>query len=174
MVFVLLVLFLLDQGVSPLTAAASWPSSAGPRCRVGLTLMGGRWSRHRLTAAVFGLQALAVAELLVFRTGLGPRILAGAFGVGYGAITPSRAALVAEQYGTVAYARLSSVVGLFLTATRATAPLAAAFLGQASGGYGPVFASATVGSLAAAALLMLAGPGRRRAGASPDAAVDGV
>ncbi len=97
-VFVLLVLFLLDQGVSPLTAAAvlAFVGLVSLPGRVGLTLIGGRWSRHRLTAAVFGLQALALAELLVFRTGLGPWIFAGVFEVGYAAITPSRAALVAE------------------------------------------------------------------------------
>ena len=78
------------------------------------------------------------------------------FGAGFGAITPARAALVADRYGSVSYARISSVLGLFVTGARALAPVGAGIMYDLLGTYLPIFWILTgVSVLAAGAILLV-------------------
>ncbi len=61
------------------------------------------------------------------------------FGIGFGAITPARAALVAEMYGPREYGTISGVLALFVTGARAAAPVSAGLLYTLFGRYEPVF-----------------------------------
>ena len=56
------------------------------------------------------------------------------FGAGFGAITPARAALVAELYGPAHYGRISGVLALVLASARAAAPVGASLVYAAAGG----------------------------------------
>jgi MFS family permease len=79
------------------------------------------------------------------------------FGAGFGAITPARAALVAEHYGALEYGRIGGVLALFLALARAAAPVGASVLHAAGGGYAPVLFTLLLASLAAAAAVLAAG-----------------
>jgi MFS family permease len=79
------------------------------------------------------LQAAAVAVLLGVP---GPGGVLGCvvlFGAGFGAITPARAALVAEQYGPAHYGRISGLLTLGVTGARALAPVSTGLLYGAAG-----------------------------------------
>jgi hypothetical protein len=56
-----------------------------------------------------------------------------AFGLGFGVATIARPALLAERYGTTAYATLSAAWGVPLTAVKALSPLAGVLLWHGAG-----------------------------------------
>jgi MFS family permease len=74
------------------------------------------------------------------------------FGAGFGAITPARAALIAEYYGPASYGSINGVLALFLTFAGALAPLGAAWGHDLMGGYEPVLwilvATSALGAIA--------------------------
>jgi MFS family permease len=91
-----------------------------------------------VTAAIFALQAAAVAVLLA---GDGPLALwtfVALFGAGFGAITPARAALVAELFGPAHFGAIGGMLAVVLAGGRAAAPVGASLLHHAGGGYAPV------------------------------------
>lgn len=126
--------------------------------RLVFTPLGDRWPRAAVTASIFVLQALGVAALL---TGGNAGVWACVvlFGAGFGAITPARAALVAELYGPAEYGRISGVVALFLALARAAAPVGASVLHTAGGGYGPVLVVLLAACIASAWAVLRAGSG---------------
>ncbi len=74
--------------------------------------------------------------------------------------TLSRPALLAERYGTSAYASLAGTLALPATLAKAGAPLAAAAAVTATGGYTPVLVAVTVACCVAALALALIRRGR--------------
>ena len=68
------------------------------------------------------------------------------FGMGFGAITPARAALLAEFYGPAHYGRINSLLAFAITCARAVAPLGAGVLYTLSGGYTSSFWTLTAAS----------------------------
>jgi MFS family permease len=56
------------------------------------------------------------------------------FGAGFGAITPARAALVAERYGSAHYGRIAGVLAFAVSLARAGAPVGASWLYALGGG----------------------------------------
>lgn len=154
-----LVPLLLERGFAPAFAGAAMGAvglMALPG-RLVFTPLGGRWPRAAVTAGIFVLQALGVAALALFDGRWGVWACVALFGAGFGAITPARAALVAELYGPVEYGRISGVLALFLAFARAAAPVGASLLHAAGGGYAPVLWAVFAASLAAAAAVLLAG-----------------
>lgn len=154
-----LVPLLLDRGQPPAFAAAAMAGvglMALPG-RLVFTPLGGRWPRAAVTAAIFTLQALATVALLGSGSTTAVWVFVALFGAGFGAITPARAALVAELYGPASYASISGVMALVLAGARAVAPLGASLLESAGGGYGAVLLAVLAMSLASGVLTLLAG-----------------
>jgi MFS family permease len=147
-VFVHLIPYLTEQGYDP--GFAAWATGLigimGLPGRLLFTPLGGRVPRRWVTAGIFALQTLALVVLLTAHTRAGVLVFVALFGAGFGAITPARAALVADFYGPAHYGKISSVLSLFLTGSRALAPVGAGLLYTLNGGYGPALWALTVGS----------------------------
>ena len=154
-----LIPLLLERGYAPAFAGAAM-GAVGLMALPGrliFTPLGGRWPRAAVTASIFLLQALGVAALM---TGGGEAWVwacVALFGAGFGAITPARAALLAEFYGPREYGRISGVLAMFLALARAAAPVGASVLYVIGGGYAPVLWTLLAACLAAAAAVLLAG-----------------
>jgi len=77
------------------------------------------------------------------------------FGMGSGASSPARAALVGDHYGIANYGTINGVMTLIQTFARSGAPVAMGLLYTWAGGYTPVFgvlilcAAGAVGSILA-------------------------
>jgi MFS family permease len=146
-----LVAYLRDQHYSP-GFAATWTGLIGAMSvtgRILVTVLGRRWALAAATAAIFALQAVAVAILLVMPGSVGVVAFVVLFGLGVGLISLVRAALVAEFYGVAAYASINGVLALPLTLARAAAPVAAAGLRTTTGNYRLVMTAVALCSVAA-------------------------
>lgn len=150
--------YLIDQGYAP-GFAASMVGLIGILSlpgRLVFTMLGERVSRRLVTALLFALQAIALPVLLLIPGVLGVFGFVALFGASFGAITPARAALVADYYGSKYYARINSVLGLFITGARAIAPVGAGLFYELLGSYSLIFwALAGLSALAAGALLLV-------------------
>jgi MFS family permease len=146
-----LVAYLREQHYSP-GFAATWTGLIGAMSvtgRIVVTVLGRRWALAAATAAIFALQAVAVAILLGVPGRAGVVAFVVLFGLGVGLISLVRAALVAEFYGVVAYASINGVLALPLTIARAAAPVAAAGLRTTTGNYRLVMTTVALCSVAA-------------------------
>ena len=77
------------------------------------------------------------------------------FGIGFGAITPARAALIADFYGRANYGSISSVMALFATGARALRPIAVGVAFDTIGSYLPAFWTlAGISAIAAGAIVI--------------------
>lgn len=133
-----LVPLLVEAGRSA-TAAAAVGGAIGLFAlpgRLVLTPLGDRLPRRLVAAAIFALQALGIVVLL---WGAGADVAVWAFvvlyGAGFGAITPARAALLAEYYGGRHYGRISGRMALINSLARALAPVSTGILVTVSGGF---------------------------------------
>jgi MFS family permease len=129
--------------------------------RLIFTPLGGHWPRPAVTASIFGLQALGVAALLFSGGAWGVWAFVALFGAGFGAITPARAALVAELFGPAHFGRISGMLALFLSVARAAAPVGTSLLHVALGGYAGVLWTMLALSVLAGAAVLLTGDGSR-------------
>jgi MFS family permease len=102
--------------------------------RLVFTPLGGRWPRAAVTASIFVLQSLACLIVLSTRAAAGVWLFVILFGAGFGAITPARAALVAERYGSSHYGKIAGVLALVVSLARAAAPVGASWLYALGGG----------------------------------------
>ena len=126
-IIVHLVPYLTDHGYSA-GFAASMAGTLGILALPGrliFTPLGDRVPRSWLTAFIFCFQAMALVALLTVQSTAGVLLFVALFGMGFGAITPMRASLVAEFYGPAHYGSISGVLAFFLTGARAGGPLAA-------------------------------------------------
>ncbi|MGW4963995.1 MFS transporter [Nonomuraea sp. NPDC004186] len=147
---VLLVTYLIALGHSPLFAAgvAGLLGVLSVTGRLVTTGLQGRWSVALITAVMFGVQGLAAVLLpLVGRSAAGAVAGVVLFGLGFGVGTIARPALLADRYGTGAYASLSGALALPITVAKAVAPLLAAGIAQFAG------YPAVMGAVAAACAL---------------------
>jgi MFS family permease len=125
-----LVPYLIDRGYSA-GFAASVVGLIGIMALPGrliFTPLGEHLPRRLVAALLFLLQATALLVLLLVPNTVGVLGFVVLFGAGFGAITPARAALVADHYGSAHYAKISSVLGLFVTGARAIAPVGAGIM----------------------------------------------
>lgn len=153
-----LIPLLLERGYTPAFAGAALGAiglMALPG-RLIFTPLGGRWPRAAVTASIFLMQTLGIAALMMDGGEAWVWACVALFGAGFGAITPARAALLAEFYGPGEYGRISGVLAMFLALARAAAPVGGSVLYATGGGYGPVLWALLAACLAAAAAVLLA------------------
>lgn len=153
-----LVPLLLERGYPPAFAGAAMGMlglMALPG-RLVFTPLGDRWPRGAVTASIFVLQAAGAALLLAVSDAWAVWAFVALFGAGFGAITPARAALVADLYGPAEYGRISGVLALFTSFARAAAPVGASLLYAVGGGYGAVSAAVLAVCLASAGAVLRA------------------
>ncbi|MGI5283528.1 MFS transporter [Nonomuraea polychroma] len=133
---VLLVTYLITLGHPPLFAAsvAGLLGVLSVTGRLVTTGLQARWRVAPITAVMFGLQGLAAVLLpLVGRSVAGAVAAVVLFGLGFGVATIARPALLADRYGTAAYASLSGALTLPITVAKAIAPLMAAGIAHFAG-----------------------------------------
>jgi len=154
-----LVPLLLERGHGASLAAAAMATlglMALPG-RLVFTPLGGKVPRAAVTASIFALQALSAAVLLAGSSRAAVWCFVVLFGAGFGAVTPARAALVAETYGPGSYASISGAMALALALARAAAPVGASLVREATGSYGAVLALVLAASVVSGALGLAAG-----------------
>ena len=122
--------------------------------RVVTTALRRRWSTAAVTAAVFVVQAAAIALLPAFgSSSLGAAACVVAFGFGFGVATIARPAMLADRYDVASYAGIAGTLALPVTVAKAIAPLAAAALAASTAGYSLVMFAAAGACMFAAATL---------------------
>jgi|SRR5579883_3555769 len=157
-IFVHLVPYLIDRGFGA-AFAASAAGAIGILALPGrliFTPLGERLPRGSITALLFCLQALGLALLLAVPGFAGVAAFIALFGASFGAITPARAALVADFYGARHYGAIAAVVGLFVVAGRGIAPVAAGIAHDRLGAYTAAFWVMSALSLVAAFAVLCA------------------
>jgi MFS family permease len=99
-----------------------------------------RWfSRRQLATTLLLLQAGAVLCLVAVPSTYGIVLFTILFGVGSGALTPTRAALIADVYGVAQYGSINGALALATTIARALGPVSAGLLYTVSGSYLPLW-----------------------------------
>jgi predicted MFS family arabinose efflux permease len=148
-----LVGFLTGEG-HPVTFAATVAGLLGVLSVTGRLILTGAQRRvrlHRIVAVIFTVQASAALSLpVVGDTRLGAVVAVTGFGIGFGVASLATPALLADRYGTTAYASIAGTLATPVTLAKAAAPLGAAAL-AATGGYTPVLITIGACSLIAAA-----------------------
>ena len=149
-----LVGFLTSKG-HPATFAATTAGLLGVMSVTGRLAMTGaqrRISTTSIVAAVFAVQAVAAACLpALANTRAGAVAGVISFGLGFGIASLARPALLADRYGTTAYATIAGILATPVTLAKAGAPLGAAALLSIAGGYTPVLAAISATCLIATA-----------------------
>jgi len=104
-----------------------------------------RWSMPTVTTVAFAAQAVAVPALIAAgSTTAGAVAFVLLFGLGFGVGTIARSALLAAAYGTHAYATVSALAGVALTAAKTIGPFSAGLVRTATDSYTPVMAALLV------------------------------
>jgi MFS family permease len=124
--------------------------------RLVFTPLGDLLPRSLVAALLFLLQAAALAALLLVPGRAGVFAFVLLFGAGFGAITPARAALVADFYGAAHYGSISGLLSLFVTGARALGPVLAGAGYDLGGSYAPVLWTLLVVSALAAVAVAVA------------------
>jgi MFS family permease len=151
-----LVSFGLARGQAPALIAAA-AGAVGVMQVVGrltVTPFADRVAPQRIVAGLCVLQAGAVASLLLLPpvTGLIGYVLL--FGIGHGVMTPMRATLIADAFGTQAYGSMAGAIALLTTLASAVAPVAVGVALGALGSYAPVLVVLMAASLLAGAVVL--------------------
>jgi len=156
-----LVGLLVSRG-HPAPFAAAVAGLLGVLSVSGRLLLTGVQRRARLSTAVaviFAVQALAAVALIVAggsRTGAVVAVIG--FGCGFGVDSLASPQLLAERYGTAAYASIAGLLAAPVTLAKAVAPLAASAL-LLHAGYSPILAGLGVACLLAAVAVRAPGGG---------------
>jgi sugar phosphate permease len=128
--------------------------------RLVFTPLGGMLPRHVVTALIFGLEAAAIAVLAVADTRAEVIAFVVLFGSGFGAITPARAALVADVYGSRSFGTIAGVLAMLVTTARGAGPiLASVLIGWWGGPTGMLWVMTSFCIVGAVAILFI-GPRR--------------
>jgi MFS family permease len=152
-----LVPYLIDQGYAPEFAAVT-TGLIGVMVLPGrliFTPLGNRLPRQQVTACLFLVQTLALSVLLLAHGMVGVYTFVVLFGMGFGAMTPARAVLVADLYGPRHYGQINGALALCVTASRALAPVSAGAVYDWVGHYHPMFWGLLVASAMATAAVLL-------------------
>jgi MFS family permease len=149
-----LVGFLTTQG-HPATFAATVAGLLGLLSVTGrlvLTAAQRHMRLDRVVAAVFTVQAAASLSMpLLAASSTGAVLAVTAFGLGFGLASLATPQLLADRYGTTAYASIAGNLAAPVTLAKAGAPLGAAALLGVTGGFTAVLIVTGAGCLVAAA-----------------------
>ncbi|OLA98850.1 MAG: MFS transporter [Candidatus Rokuibacteriota bacterium] len=149
-----LIPYLSDRGYSPTLAAVmiGWMGAMQLPARLVFAPIAARFGHRAVTAVIFFVQAVSLAQLALAARlpTLVPMVVM--LGAANGMATLARATIIAEIFGPRHYGSISGAIALGANGARAIAPVGAALLTVALGGYERVF-----GLLAAA--LVVAGLG---------------
>ena len=162
-----LVPYLREQGHSAVFAATATGALGILSVTGRVTVTGAvrRWPTATVTAAAFGLQAVAVLVLLAAgETVTGAVVFVALFGLGFGVGTITRPALLADAYGTHSYATLAALLGIALTAAKTAGPVTAGLVRTGTGSYSAVLVVLAVLSVLAAFSVQAAGERSASAG----------
>lgn len=155
-----LIPFLIAAGFSPSTAALA-SGSIGILQVIGRIIfapLDSRVSNRIMAACLFGLEVIAVFVLILGSSSANVIIFIGLFGAAYGAKTLARPSMLAEYYGASHYARISSIMAIFLTITTTAAPVGASFIFDRFGTYQPLLLFSCCISLVATSIMILVKP----------------
>jgi hypothetical protein len=159
-----LVGFLVSRG-HPATFAASVAGLLGLLSVTGrlvLTVAQRRVSLHRVVAVVCTIQGVAAFSMpLLADSGAGAVVTVTGFGLGFGIASLATPQLLADRYGTIAYAGIAGALAAPVTLAKAGAPLAAAALLDVTGTFTPLLTAVGAASLIAAAGILIRPSGRR-------------
>ncbi len=122
--------------------------------RLTLAPLTDRWSPRLLSIVLMGIQASAFLSLWLLPPYIGLVAYVACFGVGFGTVTPVRAALIADVFGNGGYGAVSGMMGLVSNLTRAGAPVAVGALVGLTG-YTPILV--VLASLCGISALLLTG-----------------
>ncbi|MFZ1795081.1 MAG: MFS transporter, partial [Anaerolineae bacterium] len=98
-----------------------------------------RVRRNLITASMCVLMALGLAALVVLADLPSLAVYAILFGLGHGALTPMRAALIADTFGIQSYGEINGAVSLAATFARGLSPVGAGLLVASTGSYTSVW-----------------------------------
>src|SRR5882762_8662802 len=158
-----LIPYLGDRGYSPALAAAmvGWMGAMQLPARLVFAPIAARFGHRVVTATIFFTQAASVAQLALVRRlpTLAPMVVM--LGAANGMATLARATMVASSFGPRHYGSISGAVALAANGARAVAPVVAASLQVALGGYERVFWLLTA-ALVVVGIGLLAAPARMR------------
>jgi MFS family permease len=152
-----LVPYLIDSGYAPEFAAVT-TGLIGVMALPGrliFTPLGDRLPRHQVTACLFLVQTIALLVLLLGHSVAGVYAFVILFGMGFGAMTPARAALVADLYGPAHYGQINGLLALFVTGSRALAPVSAGAVHDWAESYDPMLWGLLVASAIATVAVLL-------------------
>ncbi len=121
--------------------------------RLIFTPLGNYLPRRKVTALLFGLQALSLIILLFAHSPASVLLFVCVFGAGYGAISPARAALIADVYGIQNYGSINGAMSFIVTLARAVAPITIGIIFVAAGSYLPALILLLIVSLIAGLLM---------------------
>ncbi|WP_406044272.1 MFS transporter [Micromonospora sp. NBC_00898] len=164
-----LVGFLVSRG-HPATFAATAAGLLGILSVTGRLVLTGARRRLRVTtvvAVIFAIQATAALALpWLAGTRAGAVVGIVGFGLGFGVASLATPALLADRYGTTAYASIAGRMAASVTVAKAAAPLGAAAVPHSAGGY-RLLLGMVAGCCAIAAAGMLSRVDRRFPGPAP-------
>lgn len=151
-----LVSFGLARGQAPalIAAAAGAVGIMQVVGRLGITPLADRIAPQRIVAGLCLMQAGAVAALLLLPPVAGLVGYVILFGIGHGVMTPMRATLIADAFGTQTYGSVAGAVALLTTLASAVAPVAVGLALGARGSYAPVLVVLMAASLLAGVIVL--------------------
>ena len=162
-----LIPYLSDRGYSPTVAAMmiGWMGAMQLPARLLFAPVASRFGHRAVTGVIFFVQALSLAQLAL--AGELPTLvpMVVMLGAANGMATLARATIVAEIFGPRHYGSISGAIALGANGARAVAPVGAALLAVALGGYARVF-------WLMAAALVVAGLGVMTSRAGPGAGAE--
>ncbi len=121
--------------------------------RIVFTPLNGRISLRKISAITFATHSIALLILAFFISNSGLWLFVIFYGIGNGATTLARAALIADTYGAANYGEISGAMAIFIALTQAIAPIGAGFLHDYTGNYQAViFTLATASAIAVIAV----------------------
>jgi MFS family permease len=116
-------------------AAAGAIGLAGLPGRLFFLPLGEKIDLRAIVAAIFGIQSLGLVVLLAAHARASIWLFVLLFGFGIGAISATRASLVADLYGPRDYGAINGAMAFFTTIARALAPIGGSVIHDALGGY---------------------------------------
>jgi len=136
-----LIPYLSPRGYSPTLAASmiGWMGAMQLPARLVFGPITARFGHGAVTAMIFFVQAAALVQLALAGRlpTLAPMVIM--LGAANGVSTLARATMIAERFGPRHYGSISGAVALGANGARALAPVGAAMLQVAAGGYERVF-----------------------------------